>query len=296
MYFVCIETLMDEWWKDLCLYMRLLYDGLKVSGNYLLDSSGYYIANFNQGSFSINGSSKFKDDPTLVKEMLEYMHSISASQKIKRLAINKADLINLAEFLMHFHELEDIEIVGCTTNGFPDFLQSFRKLRRLRIVNCRIPRIPEWIADFKNMISLDIALNQLEDLPDSFNRLYKLEKLNLSYNRFMTFPNIICSLEKLRGLYIHNNMIHKIPREIRNLQNLSELNLSENCICHLSIDGLFKLQALNIKGNFMIELPNLDNFPFLSELYVGGNHWNDQSLKKLMQLHNNGVFVSFEDQ
>ncbi|XP_033634745.1 toll-like receptor 6 [Asterias rubens] len=153
----------------------------------------------------------------------------------------------------------------------------------------------------EEMTRLDLSVNQISDLPlGVFSRQKKLQRLDLSYNLLTNLTDVLFmegaaleyfdlgnnlfevlvsepfkNMEKLQFLSLQRNVLYDIEFLLKvSLPNLQELNLASNTINNVSKIGLTSFQnlrRLNLKKNRLVEVPNVRNLTFLTNLDLSWN-------------------------
>ena len=80
--------------------------------------------------------------------------------------------------------------------------------------------------------------------------------LLFSRNQLSVLPTNLCKLP-LQVLLVNHNRLVSLPEEINQLTELIELDASCNQLSHLPVQlgDLQHLQALNLRKNFLVEIP-----------------------------------------
>lgn len=83
-----------------------------------------------------------------------------------------------------------------------------------------------------------------------------LISLLFSRNQLSVLPPYLCKLP-LQVLLVSHNRLVSLPEEINQLSKLIELDASCNQLSHLPVQlgDLQHLEALNLRKNFLVELP-----------------------------------------
>lgn len=171
-------------------------------------------------------------------------------------------------------QLENLEELDLSNNGFidlPTVVLSLEKLKKLNLRFNRLQQLPAEINQLKQLQELEICLNNFQSLPSELGELEELTTLEISYNQFTSFPSSILSLRQLRDLDMSNNSINEIPRSISQLSRLMTLNIRS---CNLSslpdeIGSLSNLQALRMSNNSVREIsPTLAQLGQLKSLDI----------------------------
>ncbi|ODV92425.1 hypothetical protein CANCADRAFT_86714 [Tortispora caseinolytica NRRL Y-17796] len=189
------------------------------------------------------------------------------------------EIIDESELLNEFDEnTEEIDLTHC----------RIRSIKNLEIVNsegvCRLPQL-KYLGLRQNLIT---SLNGIEDLPLSIEeldlydnlirhggrvaRLVNLKSLDLSFNKLKHIPSYkddeesdgtvkgVIHLSKLENLYFVQNKISKIEHLFDpELRQAGKPQMADT------------LKNLELGGNRIRQIENLDGFTNLNQLWLGKN-------------------------
>ncbi len=145
--------------------------------------------------------------------------------------------------------------------------------------------IPNQLFLLNDLTFVSFGNNSLSGtIPNDFRNLLHLNYLSLGGNQFTgKIPSGIGSLTELTDLYLNdNNLTDTITTAIGYLTSLNTLNLSGNRLSGsipAALGNLNGLLNLYLDSNLFIgDLPDLSDFPYLSELSVENNQFTFSSL------------------
>lgn len=206
------------------------------------------------------------DGHNLVKrfchKILIEMKNIINLNKVTRLDLRNVLFEADCYFLSNFSGLETLCIQSSDIN-FPIKVKNLMNLVKIDLSFNKIKNI-----SFENLINLKILNlngNLLEKIDEKmFQDLRKLEEIYLKFNRIKFISkNSFKDLESLRKLDISQNGEIKFDCNFRNLNKLLFLNLGQNLINTIEINGLEKLEYLNLGSAKIIKLNSLNELKFL---------------------------------
>jgi Leucine-rich repeat (LRR) protein len=191
----------------------------------------------------------------------------------------------------------------------------FSKLQVLSLRNIHMDTLPKnWIIYFPKLNYLDLSENLMSTIKlkflfntlpptitslileniglttlitDNFNFI---ENLNLNHNNFSSFRSNLCydrplcllNNDKLKMLSISNCSILNIDENAFNyMTNLLKLDVSHNYVSqipHLTFNHVPLLTTLNLSGNPLYSMPNIDNLQNLTTLIL-----NEMKIKKMIR-------------
>ncbi|XP_018373386.1 PREDICTED: lutropin-choriogonadotropic hormone receptor isoform X2 [Trachymyrmex cornetzi] len=175
-----------------------------------------------------------------------------------------------ANAFIHLANLRILELDENYLTKIPSAAVNLLSLEELSISNNKIKQLTRDALRYaSNLVSLDLRGNPIKEIHDeTFQNLGKLRKLILSnVKELQLFPNLngAVSLEVLR---LDRSQLKEIPP-----------NLCRQCP---------KLKSLDIKSNFLTEIPNLRNCNELRVLDLASNIIStlpDDAFKGLNMLH-----------
>lgn len=192
-------------------------------------------------------------------------------------------------------QLEELVLINNSLTSLPDF----GRLPKLLSLNLRYNKITHLLSSglkkMTNLVQLRLDGNQICNLPKSFLRPVKntLELLDLSGNCLERVPSKnLRNLPRLLYLDLSDNKISAIEdSEFMNLPHLKELRINNNLLTEIGksafnnvprlrhmylqnnrltefdtsemIEGLEKLEVLDISNNHLLEVPLLKELPNL---------------------------------
>jgi len=119
---------------------------------------------------------------------------------------------------------------------------------------------PEVFSHLTKLVELDLYDNKIKHVGDALNNLRELTVLDLSFNLLKSIPDTLHHLSSLRTAYFVQNRISKIT----GLQGVGA-----------------SLRSLELGGNKLRQIENLDALVSLEELWLGKN-----KITKLEKLNN----------
>lgn len=162
---------------------------------------------------------------------------------------------------------------GGTIKGkrtFPDDLsRTNSKLEFLQIANCDLDSLPpSCFKNLKGLLALNASGNFLKYIPSEFNveSLPYLNGLDLSINSFARFPVEVLYVQSLNKLFLNDqlevirNAGGQVIKEVRCLQKFPQ-----------NVESHFALRMLNVSGNDIRKISELDFPTQLAELNVSDN-------------------------
>ncbi|KAH9838427.1 L domain-like protein [Rhodofomes roseus] len=150
-------------------------------------------------------------------------------------------------------DTEEIELIHSRLNSISRLgLQRFgRHLRKLCLRQNYISQLdPEVIQTLVELEELDMYDNKIKSVDDSLSALKKLSVLDLSFN-----------------------LLRDVPESIQYLASLEKVFFVQNKISHISgLDRIGQtLRSLELGGNRLRKIENLDSLFALEELWLGKN-------------------------
>ncbi|MEG2893304.1 MAG: leucine-rich repeat domain-containing protein, partial [Clostridium sp.] len=145
----------------------------------------------------------------------------------------------------------------------------------------------EGLQYFKNLKNLNLGHQNIKDL-SPLKGLNKIERLNISYNRKNTNYNSISGLKSLKILDIEYCNIDDL-KFLYGLDKLEEINININPVSNVEVlNQLENLKIINA-GNCNIKRIKIDRLRNLEELNLSGNEVSDlnqlQQLQKIKKLN-----------
>ncbi|XP_062983956.1 tsukushi isoform X2 [Elgaria multicarinata webbii] len=130
---------------------------------------------------------------------------------------------------------------------------------------------------YTTLVSLDLSYNKISRLVSTtFSRLRYLESLDLSHNSLVALPDECFSRSPLGDVDLSNNLILEIAMDVfvsKGQGKPMNVDLSNNLISLVSRHqdkALPDIQSLNLSGNRLRRIPNLQGLP-LRYLNLDGN-------------------------
>ncbi|KAM6504196.1 protein phosphatase regulatory subunit [Amanita muscaria] len=157
------------------------------------------------------------------------------------------------DFLVDFpDETEDLELVhlriGLLDNlRLPRFAKHLKRLCLRQNVITHLD--PEIFHPLANLEELDLYDNKVKHLGDALDNLSNLQTLDLSFNLFKTIPERLEFVKQVETIYFVQNRISKIS----------------------GLSPLTKLRSLELGGNRIRKIENLEELVNLEELWLGKN-------------------------
>jgi protein phosphatase 1 regulatory subunit 7 len=109
---------------------------------------------------------------------------------------------------------------------------------------------PEVFSHLSRLVELDLYDNKIKHVDDALNNLKELAVLDLSFNLLKAIPDTLHHLSSVRTVYFVQNRISRIS----SLQGVGET-----------------LRSLELGGNKLRQIENLDALVNLEELWLGKN-------------------------
>jgi len=144
-------------------------------------------------------------------------------------------------------------------------------LRKLFFVNNKIKKIGDGLRGLSSLTMLELGSNRIRVI-DGLDTLTNLTELWLGKNKIRALQGLDC-LVNLKLLSIQSNRITKIENGLRYNVKLEQLYLSHNGLQAMD-EGLLhlpNLKTLDLAGNFIKKLENLQNAKQLKELWMNDN-------------------------
>ncbi|KAI9440041.1 L domain-like protein [Lactarius indigo] len=205
-------------------------------------------------------------------KMTDTSHTTKAPQRTARLALPENVHINSGDSDGDYDGEEDgqEEESGDPLAHFPDETEELDLIhsRLFSLDRLRLPRFaahlqklclrqnfistldPEVFSLLTNLVELDLYDNKIKHVGDAVNNLPALAVLDLSFNLLKSIPDTLHHLTSLRTVYFVQNRITKIA----GLQGVGET-----------------LRSLELGGNKLRKIENLDALVNLEELWLGKN-------------------------
>lgn len=152
---------------------------------------------------------------------------------------------------------------------------TFTKLTNLKELNLSNNNIQSIktnaFSGLKSLQVLDLSHNKISVVADIFTGLNSIRLLSLSYNQILDLPDgCFRSQTQLRSLTLDGNRLHNLRGyAFQGLSNLQLLSLKK-CGMRTIANGLFNIirsiQTLDISENFLMEIPNNQEFRNLHSL------------------------------
>ncbi|EIW83980.1 L domain-like protein [Coniophora puteana RWD-64-598 SS2] len=177
---------------------------------------------------------------------------------------------------------------------FPDDTEE------LELVHSRISSLNHLRLErfAKHLKKLCLRQNQISELdPATFSLLTELEELDLYDNKVKHVGQAIDKLSKLSVLDLSFNLIRQVPDGLSSLSSLHTVFFVQNKISKISgLDSVGRtLRSLELGGNRIRFIENLDSLVNLEELWLGKNKitklQNLSSLKslKILSIQSNRI-------
>ncbi|KAF7970841.1 hypothetical protein HWV62_22798 [Athelia sp. TMB] len=147
---------------------------------------------------------------------------------------------------------------------------------------------PEVFSLLTEMEEMDFYDNKLKTVGDALNNMPKLTTLDLSFNLLKAVPETLGHLESIDTIYFVQNRISRISglesigttlrslelggNKIRRIENLDALvNLEELWLGKNKISKLERLKILSIQSNRITKIENLESLENLEDIYLSHN-------------------------
>ncbi|KII89932.1 hypothetical protein PLICRDRAFT_40112 [Plicaturopsis crispa FD-325 SS-3] len=163
-------------------------------------------------------------------------------------------------------ESEDQDIL----RDYPDETEEL-ELIHSRLTSLANLRLDRFAAHLKKLCLRQNFISNLD--PQIFSQLTKLEELDVYDNKIKTVGDALNELSGLTVLDLSFNLLRAIPDTLEHLKSLSTIYFVQNRISHIT--GLeavgATLRSLELGGNKIRKIENLDALVNLEELWLGKN-------------------------
>jgi len=162
--------------------------------------------------------------------------------------------------------VEDAEIL----EDLPDETEEIELIhsRLSSISHLGLPRFAPYLR------KLCLRQNHISVLdPEVLNKLEALEELDVYDNKIKSVDDALITLSKLSVLDLSFNLLRRVPETFHHLQSLKTVFFVQNKISHITgLDGVgATLRSLELGGNRLRKIENLDALVNLEELWLGKN-------------------------
>lgn len=227
----------------------------------------------------------------LLHHHLRELPDFSAYQNLEKLILRQ----NLLTTLLGLECLTKLKSLDCYLNNFEridnvllkmvhlqwlDFsfnsirviehLDNLRNLHKLYLVNNKIKKM-NGLRGLTKLKMLELGSNRIRVI-EGLDDLVELEELWLGKNKIRTLENMD-KLVRLRLLSIQSNRITSIGTGLQYQVNLQEVYISHNGLQNMDEGLLYltNLKTLDMAGNFITKIENLQNCTKLKELWMNDN-------------------------
>ena len=146
-------------------------------------------------------------------------------------------------------------------------LSTLTELEDLNLIDNRVSEL-SGIENLNGLKRLYLRGNNITEL-DNLKNLHFLEHLDLASNKISGVINFK-GLNKLKNLSLSNNEIDII--DFKGLKNLHDITVRYNSISEIkNIRASSKLASLDIYGNPIYDIKDIENLKKLKIAYIGGN-------------------------
>ena len=228
---------------------------------------------------------------SLLHHHLKSLPDFSKYSNLDRLILRQNLLISLNEL----KDLINLKYLDCYLNSFEkidetllklkklewlDFsfnsirvienLKSLTNLKKIYLVNNKIKKM-SGLNNLSSLKMLELGSNRIRVI-EGIDKLINIEQLWLGKNKIRTLENLD-NLINLKLLSIQSNRITQIGNGLKYNINLQELYLSHNGLQSMDEGLLFlpNLKTLDLAGNFITKIENLQNAKNLKELWMNDN-------------------------
>ncbi|KAK9296571.1 hypothetical protein QLX08_009418 [Tetragonisca angustula] len=196
-----------------------------------------------------------------------------------------------------FHRTFNLEVLLLRRNRLhmiaDDAFTNLTSLRVLELDDNYLTKIPTAIVKLSGLEDLSLSNNRIETLEEHvFQRVTNLLSLDLRGNPIREIHgNAFRNLRKLRKLILSNLKELRIFPNLNGTRSLEVLRLDRAQVTNVPTnlcEQCPKLKSLDVKSNFLTEVPNLQNCSELRVLDLASNmipSLPDESFKGLGMLH-----------
>ncbi|XP_012142464.1 G-protein coupled receptor rickets isoform X2 [Megachile rotundata] len=196
-----------------------------------------------------------------------------------------------------FHRIPNLEVLLLRRNRLhtiaDDAFANLTSLRVLELDDNYLTKIPTAIVKLSGLEDLSLSNNRIETLEEHvFQRIANLRSLDLRGNPIKEIHgNTFQNLRKLRKLILSNLKELRIFPNLNGTRSLEVLRLDRAQVTEVPKDlceQCPKLKSLDMKSNYLTELPNLRNCSELRVLDLATNMISsllDEPFKGLNMLH-----------
>jgi adenylate cyclase len=271
----------------------LIMAGNKITGS--LPHSFSYLNNLMELDLRFNSITDVKSVFNLPKLTSLYCErnpiaflSTSFPPSLRRFMMKKNNLTRFTNdpVIIPGFTLEYLDISHGQLPTLPENLfDSCVGLERLKLDHNHLTTLPKSIKELSRLKRLSVTNNALTTIPTEIGSCENLELLYLNGNNLRDLPSEIWYLPRLRILNASSNLLSKFPSQpnskyasqsVKLMESLNVLILGDNRISDTIfpvISELALLKILNLSCNLIVEIPQgvFNKFPYLEELYLGGN-------------------------
>ena len=188
---------------------------------------------------------------------------------VKKLDLSINEIVHIDDGIYGCHQLQELDI---STNQITKFALDGLQFPHLKKLDLSNNKLKTFCFQHDGIEELNLINNKLRKWPkDLILHCPKLQKLHCANNHLSNFFMPTHNLANLTTICLQNNRISDISW-IAQCKNVEHLDLENNHISHLPKEILLlpKLRYLNIKGNRLTKLPNIQS-PALQYLFVQNN-------------------------
>ncbi|KAI0049764.1 L domain-like protein [Auriscalpium vulgare] len=159
---------------------------------------------------------------------------------------------------------------GDPLEDFPDETEDLN-LIHARLSSLDKLRLERFAAHLQRLCLRQNFISQLD--PAIFSLLTKLEELDMYDNKLKGVGDALNTLESLNVLDLSFNMLKAVPDTLHHLKSLKTVYFVQNRISKITgLQGVgATLRSLELGGNKIREIENLDALVNLEELWLGKN-------------------------
>ena len=188
---------------------------------------------------------------------------------VKQLDLSINEIVHIDDVVYGCHQLQELDI---STNRITKFALDGLQFPHLKKLDLSNNNLKTFCFQHDGIEELNLINNKLTKWPmDLILHCPQLQKLHCANNHLSNFFTPTHNLANLTTICLQNNRISDISW-VTQCTNLEHLDVENNHISHLPMEILLlpKLRYLNIKGNRLTQLPNVQS-PALQYLFVQNN-------------------------